>query len=69
MVKSPYECEVWRRELAVTVRDEPGSFAVRGLVAERRNGIERFLRDRYALGVGPDMADAGIMGQARRWVW
>ncbi len=53
MVKIPYEHEAWRREWAVTVKDEPGSSAVRDLVAERRNRIERLLRDRYALGVGP----------------
>ena len=50
MVKIPSEYEVWRRELAVIVKDELGSSAVRGLVAERRDRIERLLRDQYPLG-------------------
>ena len=65
-VEIPYEYEAWRRELAVIVKDEPGSSAVRDLAVERRNRIERLLGDRYALGVGPDIADASIMRRARR---
>jgi hypothetical protein len=35
-------------------------------VASRRQRIEQLLDDPYALGVGPDIADAEIMRQARR---
>jgi hypothetical protein len=52
--------------LAVTVKDEPGCSAVRDLVVERRERIERLLRDRYALGVGPDITDTIVMRQAPR---
>jgi Arc/MetJ family transcription regulator len=35
-------------------------------VARRRQRLERLLDDPFALGVGPDIADAEIMRQARR---
>jgi Arc/MetJ family transcription regulator len=35
-------------------------------VAGRRRRIEQLLDDPYALGVGPDIADAEVMRQARR---
>lgn len=35
-------------------------------VAGRRRRIEELLDDPYALGVGPDIADAEVMRQARR---
>jgi hypothetical protein len=35
-------------------------------VAGRRRGFERLLDDPYALGVGPDISDPGVMRTARR---
>jgi Arc/MetJ family transcription regulator len=40
--------------------------AALAFVAERRRRIDAVLDDPYALGIGPDISDEGVMGGARR---
>ena len=53
------------RELGTTTKKDTVNAALQ-FVASRRRRIEQLLDDPYALGVGPDIADAEIMRQARR---
>jgi Arc/MetJ family transcription regulator len=53
------------RELGTTTKKDTVNAALE-FVANRRRRIERLLDDPFRLGVGPDIADAEIMRQARR---
>jgi Arc/MetJ family transcription regulator len=53
------------RELGTTTKKDTVNAALE-FVAGRRRRIEQLLDDPYALGVGPDIADAEVMRQARR---
>jgi Arc/MetJ family transcription regulator len=53
------------RELGTTTKKDTVNAALE-FVAGRRRRIEQLLDDSYALGVGPDIADAEVMRQARR---
>jgi Arc/MetJ family transcription regulator len=53
------------KELGTTTKKDTVNAALE-FVAGRRRRIEQLLDDPYALGVGPDIADAEIMRQARR---
>ena len=54
------------QEVLHTVTKKDTVNAALQFVASRRQRIEQLLDDPYALGVGPDIADAEIMRQARR---
>ena len=53
------------QELGTTTKKDTVNAALE-FVAGRRRRIEQLLDDPYALGVGPDIADAEVMRQARR---
>jgi Arc/MetJ family transcription regulator len=53
------------KELGTTTKKDTVNAALE-FVAGRRRRIEQLLDDPYALGVGPDIADAEVMRQARR---
>jgi Arc/MetJ family transcription regulator len=57
--------ELAARELGTTTKKDTVNAALE-FVAGRRRRIEQLLDDPYALGVGPDIADAEVMRQARR---
>jgi Arc/MetJ family transcription regulator len=57
--------ELAARELGTSTKKDTVNAALQ-FVASRRQRIEQLLDDPYALGVGPDIADAEIMRQARR---
>lgn len=53
------------KELGTVTKKDTVNAALQ-FVARRRERIEALLDDPYALGVGPDIADADIMREARR---
>jgi Arc/MetJ family transcription regulator len=53
------------KELGTTTKKDTVNAALE-FVAGRRRRIEQLLDDPYAFGVGPDIADAEVMRQARR---
>jgi Arc/MetJ family transcription regulator len=53
------------KELGTTTKKDTVNAALQ-FVAGRRHRIEQLLDDPYALGVGPDIADAEVMRAARR---
>lgn len=53
------------RELGTTSKKDTVNAALQ-FVAQRRRRIEQTLSDPLGFGVGPDIADPEIMGQARR---
>jgi Arc/MetJ family transcription regulator len=53
------------KELGTVTKKDTVNAALQ-FVARRRERIEALLDDPYALGVGPDIADAEIMREARR---
>lgn len=53
------------RELGTTTKKDTVNAALE-FVARRRQRIEQLLDDPYALGVGADITDPEVMGQARR---
>jgi Arc/MetJ family transcription regulator len=53
------------RELGTTTKKDTVNAAL-NFVASRRRRIEQLLSDPYALGIGPDISDPEVMGQARR---
>ena len=53
------------KELGTTTKKDTVNAALE-FVAGRRRRIEQLLDDSYAFGVGPDIADAEVMRQARR---
>jgi Arc/MetJ family transcription regulator len=53
------------KELGTTTKKDTVNAALE-FVAGRRRRIEQLLDDPYALGVGPDIADAEVMRTARR---
>ncbi len=53
------------KELGTTTKKDAVNAAL-DFVANRRRRIEQLLDDPYAFGVGPDIADAEVMRQARR---
>jgi Arc/MetJ family transcription regulator len=57
--------ELAARELGTSTKKDTVNAALQ-FVASRRQRIEQLLDDPYALGVGPDIADAEVMRQARR---
>jgi Arc/MetJ family transcription regulator len=57
--------ELAAKELGTTTKKDTVNAALE-FVAGRRRRIEELLDDPYALGVGPDIADAEVMRQARR---
>jgi Arc/MetJ family transcription regulator len=57
--------ELAAKELGTTTKKDTVNAALE-FVAGRRRRIEELLDDPYALGVGPDIADAEIMRDARR---
>jgi Arc/MetJ family transcription regulator len=57
--------ELAARELGTSTKKDTVNAALQ-FVVSRRQRIEQLLDDPYALGVGPDIADAEIMRQARR---
>jgi Arc/MetJ family transcription regulator len=57
--------ELAAKELGTTTKKDTVNAALE-FVAGRRRRIEELLDDSYALGVGPDIADAEVMRQARR---
>jgi Arc/MetJ family transcription regulator len=57
--------ELAARELGTSTKTDTVNAALQ-FVASGRQRIEQLLDDPYALGVGPDIADAEIMRQARR---
>lgn len=52
-------------ELGTTTKKDTVNAAL-AFVAERQRRIDSFLDDPYALGVGRDIADPEVMGEARR---
>jgi Arc/MetJ family transcription regulator len=57
--------ELAARELGTSTKTDTVNAALQ-TVASRRQRIEQLLDDPYALGVGPDIAEAEIMQQTRR---
>jgi Arc/MetJ family transcription regulator len=57
--------ELAAKELGTTTKKDTVNAALE-FVAGRRRRIEQLLDDPYALGVGPDIADAEVMREARR---
>jgi Arc/MetJ family transcription regulator len=57
--------ELAARELGTSTKKGTVNAALQ-FVASRRQRIDQLLDDPFALGVGPDIADAEIMRQARR---
>jgi Arc/MetJ family transcription regulator len=57
--------ELAAKELGTATKKDTVNAALE-FVAGRRRRIEELLDDPYALGVGPDIADAEIMRAARR---
>jgi len=53
------------KELGTTTKKDTVNAAL-NFVASRRRRIEQLLDDPYALGVGPDITNPGVMRQARR---
>ena len=53
------------KELGTVTKKDTVNAALQ-VVARRRERIEALLDDPHALGVGPDIADADIMREARR---
>jgi Arc/MetJ family transcription regulator len=57
--------ELAAKELGTTTKKDTVNAALE-FVAGRRRRIEQLLDDPYALGAGPDIADAEVMREARR---
>ncbi|BEK91579.1 hypothetical protein NSK11_contig00010-0018 [Nocardia seriolae] len=53
------------KELGTTTKKDTVNAALE-FVAQRRQRIEQVLNDPYGIGVGPDIGDPEVMGQARR---
>lgn len=53
------------KELGTTTKKDTVNAAL-AFVAGRRRRIDALLADPFALGVGPDITDREVMGQARR---
>ncbi|MEU1547055.1 type II toxin-antitoxin system VapB family antitoxin [Nocardia sp. NPDC005745] len=53
------------KELGTTTKKDTVNAALE-FVAERRRRIEQVLTDPYGFGVGQDIGDAEVMGEARR---